>query len=127
MSPRIAVKSIELSERRVPFRHPFRFDLHDEGVDYGVHAVNYVAAVRRHRSPRSRLRRAYARPPGGLTSGRFARELHYVPPRDRLAEHGRRQRERCENNHAALLERACDSTPPGCAAMSLFFAIPYHE
>jgi len=25
MSPRIAVKSIELSERRVPFRHPFRF------------------------------------------------------------------------------------------------------
>ena len=25
MSPRIAVKSIDLSERRVPFRHPFRF------------------------------------------------------------------------------------------------------
>jgi hypothetical protein len=25
MSPRIAIKSIDLSERRVPFRHPFRF------------------------------------------------------------------------------------------------------
>ena len=25
MAPNIAVKSIELSERRVPFRHPFRF------------------------------------------------------------------------------------------------------
>ena len=25
MAPKIAVKSIEFSERRVPFRHPFRF------------------------------------------------------------------------------------------------------